>query len=114
MQQKVDDEGLPGLFLAECVQGCGQESETQRHGLQSLTAHLLVLRIRLISGISLQNTAGYSESDFRGIIIRANKHEHVLAVRKLVRVKRFLCFYLLIDLADLLIRAKDQLNASAA
>lgn len=53
VQQQVDDEGLPGLLLTECVQSRGHEGETQGHHLQGFTAHLLILPIRLLSGIRL-------------------------------------------------------------
>lgn len=55
VKQQVDDEGLPGLLLAERVEGRREQSETQGHDLQRLTAHLLVFRIRLVTGVSLQN-----------------------------------------------------------
>lgn len=55
VKQQVNDEGLPGLLFAERIEGRREQSETQGHDLQRLTAHLLVFSVRFVTGISLQN-----------------------------------------------------------
>lgn len=53
VQQQVYDERLPGLLLAQSVQGGGRESKAQGHDFQRLAAYLLVLCVRLIPSVRL-------------------------------------------------------------
>lgn len=100
VQQQIYNKGLPGLLFAKCIKCSGHEGETKSHDLQSFTAHLLILCIRLIARIGLQEITHH----------RRKYRVRVWSLTRCIFPRWCMKQNLLVDLADLLVRAEDVLD----